>query len=1008
MTTITKQGQNLLAKVNAGQMKLDYSKAVLSADSATADSTALNAIIKTDILVTGLADNSVNLTAKFDNKAITKATPYRSVGWYVKNGDSDVLFAVSDVDGVLDAGVGGQATDSQTFNMSFTVSNAKEVTVTTPPQKAVDEDSVEALIADKADRKDLEDLAKQSDVDKKADVDDVVSDKKELQSNIDKKANADYVVAQLKTKADKDDVDAKEAELQSSIDANKSSTDKAVSDLSKTVSDNYKNLDTRLQGVYSMQTVDDRLNLKADKKTVDDLTTTVNSNKASADQSIKDLSDTVANNKASADKSIKDLSDTEASDKSALEDEISTKANSKDVYDKDTVDTKLSGKANNIDVGNLERTKADKTTVESELTKKADKTDLDSKVDKTTYSENMATKADSADVDKKLATKADLSALGDYVKTSDVTTELNGKVDVDMLGQYAKSADVDQKLAGKADTKTLDSYDTTADVDKKLADKANTKDVNTELSKKVNVTDYQTGMSGKADKSDTYTKEQVDAKKSDSDSKIATAQSTADSATTKADAAQNTANAALPKAGGAMNEHATINFNGGNAVANKDGNLGGIYWTGATDWIHLFGENASQDNLDLVADLGDDGSSHVSFRFSGKEKAGINSAGVYTGTVDWSHINNKPDVATNSEVNTKANSSDVYTKAEVDSKLKTHADTIATKANSSDVYTKSQVDSKTTTLQNNINTKADSSTVTANKQDADSKITSAVNRISALETKSIGTATDINTVTTYGKYKMTNMSNTNTPSWLSDHRGQLLVFDYDGNAKTQIWIPVGTGASGGGDIGYRYWEHNSYPEWSRLINYQNLINTLVPYAKSADVLPKAGGTMNSGSIINWNSAIANGSKGTVGKIQWSGATDTAAIYGDQDGSDNLDLAFDLGDDGSNHFSFRNRGSEVAAIQSNGHFTGTIDWSHVNGKPSLASQTDLQSALNRISALETQLNSLKSTVSSQASQIASMKTELAKKAETQSISEADYDKLVANKQTKSNVIYVMNS
>jgi len=40
----------------------------------------------------------------------------------------------------------------------------------------------------------------------------------------------------------------------------------------------------------------------------------------------------------------------------------------------------------------------------------------------------------------------------------------------------------------------------------------------------------------------------------------------------------------------------------------------------------------------------------------------------------------------------------------------------------------------------------------------------------------------------------------------------------------------------------------------------------------------------------------------------------------------------LGDDSSNHFSFRNNGSEVAAIYSNGHFSGTVDWSNVSGRP----------------------------------------------------------------------------
>lgn len=93
-----------------------------------------------------------------------------------------------------------------------------------------------------------------------------------------------------------------------------------------------------------------------------------------------------------------------------------------------------------------------------------------------------------------------------------------------------------------------------------------------------------------------------------------------------------------------------------------------------------------------------------------------------------------------------------------------------------------------------------------------------------------------------------------------------------------------------------------------------------------------GGNMSLRSTINWTGGGIDDKTGNLGGLHWSGGTDTASIYGDQDGSDNLDLAFDLGDDGSNHFSFRNNGSEVAAIQSNGHYTGTVDWNNVSGHP----------------------------------------------------------------------------
>ena len=99
-------------------------------------------------------------------------------------------------------------------------------------------------------------------------------------------------------------------------------------------------------------------------------------------------------------------------------------------------------------------------------------------------------------------------------------------------------------------------------------------------------------------------------------------------------------------------------------------------------------------------------------------------------------------------------------------------------------------------------------------------------------------------------------------------------------------------------------------------------------------LPLSGGNMNLRSVINWNGGGINDKTGNLGGITWNGGTDNAKIYGDQDGNDNLDLAFDLGDDGSNHFSFRKNGQEIAMIGLNGHFTGTVDWDHINGKPSL--------------------------------------------------------------------------
>ena len=97
-------------------------------------------------------------------------------------------------------------------------------------------------------------------------------------------------------------------------------------------------------------------------------------------------------------------------------------------------------------------------------------------------------------------------------------------------------------------------------------------------------------------------------------------------------------------------------------------------------------------------------------------------------------------------------------------------------------------------------------------------------------------------------------------------------------------------------------------------------------------LSRGGGNMTLRSTINWNGGEINDKTGNLGGLNWAGGSDWAKIYGDQDDNDNLDLAIDLGDDGSNHVSFRKNGSETSAITSDGHFTGTVDWGHVNGRP----------------------------------------------------------------------------
>ncbi len=84
-------------------------------------------------------------------------------------------------------------------------------------------------------------------------------------------------------------------------------------------------------------------------------------------------------------------------------------------------------------------------------------------------------------------------------------------------------------------------------------------------------------------------------------------------------------------------------------------------------------------------------------------------------------------------------------------------------------------------------------------------------------------------------------------------------------------------------------------------------------------LSNSGGDMAEHSTINWNGAgDVFSHDGNIGGLSWAGATDQAQIFAENNGNDNLDLVFKLGDDDSNHFSFRNAaGQEKAAILANG-------------------------------------------------------------------------------------------
>lgn len=313
-------------------------------------------------------------------------------------------------------------------------------------------------------------------------------------------------------------------------------------------------------------------------------------------------------------------------------------------------------------------------------------------------------------------------------------------------------------------------------------------------------------------------------------------------------------------------------------------------------------------------------------------------------------LDNKADKTTVEEnLATKANQSDLnQTNAEV-----------AKKANKADTYTKSNIDdmqAKSYFRKQGMNADGDLVEIRGNatKQPnggyafdiwssdwTASKVKEIINQVASLnsawQVRTYPNAVNLNDLwTAWGISYLTNIGNTNTPSFIDDKRGTLFTFTFDDNGKWQIFA----GCIGG--LAYRSYLKDD-GAWhkiaddtdisdlqSKITNAQNTATQANTNANGR--LSLGGGNMTLRSTINWEGGSIDDRTGNLGGLNWSGGTDWAKIYGDQDGSDNLDLAIDLGDDGSNHVSFRKNGSETSAITSDGHYTGTVDWGHVNGRP----------------------------------------------------------------------------
>lgn len=198
--------------------------------------------------------------------------------------------------------------------------------------------------------------------------------------------------------------------------------------------------------------------------------------------------------------------------------------------------------------------------------------------------------------------------------------------------------------------------------------------------------------------------------------------------------------------------------------------------------------------------------------------------------------------------------------------------------------------------------------------------------------------TDLNTIKTPGMYHARGtdgIANSPIPAWFD------ITVNSDGMQNGTQMLH----AKKENQVYVRSWYNgNTFTDWQRITNAGDL----------ATKLSLSGGNMQKESWINWDAQSPyNAHEGNIGGIQWNGASDSIKIFGDNNAGDNLDLAIQLGDDDSNHISFRRAdGDEVAAINMDGYYTGSVGWNNIRSKPDVAQKSDLNVNVIRDYNIET--------------------------------------------------------
>ena len=157
-TLITTAGSKMLTAVDGAKGKITYTNAILYAQDIKGmsddEQRALTSIddeqMSTPVVVTEINDNTVTVSASFNNAKLTKDITFNSIGWFAKTSvdDQERLLAVtpSDAEQTIVAGSSGASTSALDINMALARSDNATVVIKPTETGLISQTQLDAAI----------------------------------------------------------------------------------------------------------------------------------------------------------------------------------------------------------------------------------------------------------------------------------------------------------------------------------------------------------------------------------------------------------------------------------------------------------------------------------------------------------------------------------------------------------------------------------------------------------------------------------------------------------------------------------------------------------------------------------------------------------------------------------------------------------------------------------------------------------------------------------------------